>query len=77
MTCSRSRLAIVASEVIFAAGTLLAARIDVYPQSFDAGGWDLDVQFMDIMGSPYLLAHGCGIRVTDAKAVANVPESGR
>ena len=77
MTCSRSRLAIVASEVIFTAGTLLAARIDVYPQSFDAGGWKLDVQFMDVIGSPYLLAHGCGIRVTDAKAVANVPESGR
>ncbi|MBR4616903.1 MAG: FAD-dependent oxidoreductase, partial [Kiritimatiellae bacterium] len=63
--------------MIFTAGTLLAARIDVYPQSFDAGGWKLDVQFMDVIGSPYLLAHGCGIRVTDAKAVANVPESGR
>lgn len=51
-----------------------AARVDVYPQSFDAGGWVLDAQFMDVMGSPYLLAHGLGVRVTDAKArVALVP----
>ena len=24
------------------------------------GGWMLDTQFIDIMGSPYLLAHGTG-----------------
>ena len=53
-----------------------AARVEVHPQSFDAGGWKMDVQFMDVMGSPYLLAHGCGIRVTDAKAVASIPADG-
>ena len=53
-----------------------AARVDVYPQSFDAGGWSLDAQFMDIMGSPYLLAHGLGVRVTDAKAYVSFPEQG-
>ena len=56
----------------FAAALILspaiAARVDVYPQSFEAGGWSLDVQFMDIMGSPYLIAHGLGVRVIDAKA---------
>ena len=77
MTSIRSRFAIVAFLVVFAAGTLLSARIDIYPQSFDTGGWKLDVQFMDVMGSPYLLAHGCGIRVIDAKAVADIPETGR
>ena len=51
-------------------------RIDVPPQCFDAGGWKLDVQFMDVMGSPYLLAHGRGIRVMDAKAAVDVPEAG-
>ena len=51
-----------------------AARVDVYPQSFDAGGWSLDAQFMDVMGSPYLLAHGLGVRVTDAKAYVSFPE---
>lgn len=53
-----------------------AARVDVYPQSFDAGGWSLDAQFMDVMGSPYLLAHGLGVRVTDAKARVEFPEKG-
>ena len=55
---------------------LQAARVDVYPQSFDAGGWKLDVQFMDVMGSPYLLAHGAGMRVVDAMATAERPKSG-
>ena len=63
--------------MLLSAGTLSAARIDVHPQCFDAGGWKLDVQFMDVIGSPYLLAHGCGIRVTDAKAVADVTEIGK
>ena len=32
-------------------------------ESFDqAGGWVLDTQFIEIMGSPYLLAHGLGDR---------------
>ncbi len=32
----------------------------------DWGGWVNDTQFMDQMGSPYLLAHGMGKRVADA-----------
>ena len=30
------------------------------------GGWCVDQQFMDQMGSPYLLAHGMGVPVEDA-----------
>ena len=52
-------------------------RIEVYPQSFKAGGWDTDVQFMDVMGSPYLLAHGLGSPVPDAVAAVRVPSSGK
>ena len=33
----------------------------------DRGGWVNDTQFMDQMGSPYLLAHGLGRPVADAK----------
>ncbi len=33
----------------------------------DWGGWVGDTQFMDQMGSPYLLAHGLGNPVADAK----------
>ena len=32
----------------------------------DHGGWFVDQQFMDQMGSPYLLAHGLGVPVADA-----------
>ena len=53
-----------------------AARVDVHPQCFEPGGWSLDPQFMDVMGSPYLLAHGLGVRVMDATARVDVPESG-
>ena len=36
------------------------------------GGWLLDPQFADIMGSPFLLAHGLGIPVADATTTAVV-----
>ena len=52
------------------------AAVSVYPQSFEAGGWKLDCQFMDVMGSPYLLAHGLGQRVADATAVVTLPAPG-
>ena len=42
-----------------------------------SGGWQLDVQFMDVMGSPYLLAHGLGSPVPDAVATVSVPTSGK
>ena len=49
----------------------LAAHADtvlIEAESFDDwGGWVNDTQFMDQMGSPYLLAHGMGKPVVDAK----------
>lgn len=39
----------------------------VEAESFtEKGGWKVDQQFMDQMGSPYLLAHGMGVPVEDA-----------
>ena len=53
------------------------AGILVEAESFThKGGWVVDQQFMDIMGSPYLLAHGLGVPVTDASTQVTVPESG-
>ena len=53
------------------------AGILVEAESFThKGGWVVDQQFMDIMGSPYLLAHGLGVPVTDAFTQVTVPESG-
>ncbi|MBC8874192.1 MAG: FAD-dependent oxidoreductase [Planctomycetes bacterium] len=42
----------------------------------DLGGWVVDAQFMDQMGSPYLLAHGLGVAVSDATTTVNLPEAG-
>jgi hypothetical protein len=40
------------------------------------GGWDIDQQSMDQMGSPYLLAHGLGIAVDDAVTEVKFPSAG-
>ena len=40
------------------------------------GGWSLDTQFIQIMGSPYLLAHGLGRPVADAIDDRGTPGSG-
>ena len=59
------------------AGLMLAvSTVFLPPQSFEAGGWALDVQFMDVMGSPYLLAHGLGCPVADATGSVTIPEAG-
>ena len=44
-----------------------ATPVFIEAESFSQkGGWSVDQQFMDIMGSPYLLAHGMGRPVADA-----------
>jgi len=42
----------------------------------DIGGWMIDQQAMDQMGSPCLLAHGLGNPVADATAVVEFPAPG-
>jgi len=49
----------------------------VEAESFrDLGGWALDAQFMDQMGSPYLLAHGLGVPVKEASTRVDFPSRG-
>jgi hypothetical protein len=61
----------------------LAARaadnaVLVEAESFkDYGGWVCDTQFVHIMGSPYLLAHGMGRPVKDASTAVELPEAGQ
>ena len=56
-------------------GTRLPVLVEA--ESFaNLGGWVVDPQFMDIMGSPYLLAHGLGTPVTDAETMVTVPAAG-
>ncbi|MFT5151052.1 MAG: hypothetical protein ACI841_001038, partial [Planctomycetota bacterium] len=58
-------------------GTATEDLILVEAEAFDdLGGWVLDQQFMDLMGSPYLLAHGMGKPVGDATTVVEFPTSG-
>ncbi|MFH1919651.1 MAG: FAD-dependent oxidoreductase [Planctomycetota bacterium] len=40
------------------------------------GGWVVDQQSMDQMGSPYLLAHGLGVPVDDATTTVRFPAPG-
>ena len=54
-----------------------AAHLLIEAESFcQKGGWALDQQFMDEMGSPYLLAHGMGLPVADARTDILFPEAG-
>ena len=55
----------------------VAEELLIEAESFSQrGGWVLDQQFMDQMGSPYLMAHGMGIPVADATAEINIPQAG-
>ncbi|MGB2954793.1 MAG: hypothetical protein WBB64_02365, partial [Anaerolineales bacterium] len=73
----------ICAAVIFfftVAGTLSAANpktelpVLVEAEGFaDTGGWVIDPQFMDLMGSPYLLAHGLGVPVNDARTEVAIP----
>ena len=40
------------------------------------GGWKLDTAFTNIVGSPYLLAHGLGKPVADATGSVRIPAAG-
>lgn len=51
-------------------------HILIEAESFsDVGGWVVDPQFMDEMGSPFLLAHGLGQPVADATTTVTIPKS--
>ena len=66
---------------VFAVCALAAARAEtifVEAEAFaDKGGWVVDQQFMDQMGSPFLLAHGMGRPVKDAETAVAVKEGGK
>ena len=52
-------------------------QVLVEAESFkEKGGWVVDQQFMDAMGSSYLLAHGIGKPVADAKTSVAFPSTG-
>ncbi len=57
---------------------LLGESLLVEAEGFDShGGWSLDQQFMQTMGSPYLLAHGMGKPVADAVTTVSFKSTGK
>ncbi|MDX2414703.1 MAG: FAD-dependent oxidoreductase [Bacteroidales bacterium] len=53
-------------------------KLLVEAESLDSlGGWVVDPQFVEQMGSPYLLAHGMGKVVENASGRVEFPESGK
>lgn len=55
-----------------------ASNLFIEAESFTKkGGWVVDQQFMDLMGSSYLMAHGMGEPVEDAQTEVTFPEKGR
>jgi hypothetical protein len=58
--------------------TAAGEQVFVEAESFaDLGGWVVDQQAMDQMGSPYLLAHGLGVPVKDAVTSVTFPTTGQ
>lgn len=57
---------------------VIAQEVLVEAESFiDKGGWVIDPQFVEQMGSPYLMAHGMGNPVTNAVTKVNFKEEGK
>ena len=70
------QVVLVAGALAFA-GATRAATLMVETEAFkDKGGWVVDQQFMDQMGSPFLMAHGLGQPVADASTAVEIPEAG-
>jgi|SRR5690554_4146622 len=61
------------SFVIVAQSTSLFVEAESFEHK---GGWVVDQQFMDLMGSAYLMAHGMGVPVADAEKTVTFPTTG-
>lgn len=73
----KARKALLLVGVLACSSAIRAATLMVEAEAFsEKGGWVVDQQFMDQMGSPYLMAHGLGTPVADASTAVQIPESG-
>ena len=63
--------------LVLSISSISATDLLVEAESFEnKGGWVVDQQFMDLMGSPYLMAHGLGDPVVPASTTITFPEEG-
>ena len=65
---------LVMAAVAQAAGREVLVEAEAFD---DRGGWVVDQQFMDEMGSPFALAHGLGTPVKDASTAVTFPAAGK
>lgn len=73
----RRRGGVIALLLLLLSANTFAADLLVEAESFSKkGGWVVDQQFMDQMGSPYLMAHGMGKSVADATTEIRFPQIG-
>jgi hypothetical protein len=69
---------LLALSLVLAARAAAGHEVFVEAEAFtQRGGWQIDQQAMDQMGSPFLLAHGLGVPVADATTTVQVPSAGR
>lgn len=69
--------------ILISAGVMISCHSDEHDSIFieaesidNLGGWVIDQQSMTTMGSPYLLAHGMGVPVSDASTTVFSEEGG-
>lgn len=63
--------------LLFVIGRVNSAQLYVETESFEEkGGWVVDQQFMEQVGSSYLMAHGMGKPVADAGTTVQFPKKG-
>ena len=62
------------TSLLLISSSKLEIILFIEAESFsETGGWVIDQQSIDIMGSPYMLAHGLGEPVKDAVSRLNIP----
>jgi hypothetical protein len=70
---------LIITVLLLAQGALLSVANNVFLEAENfqnKGGWVVDQQFMDLMGSSYLMAHGMGVPVSDAETTVEFPSTG-
>lgn len=74
----RNRILVLAALAIAPCAARSEETLLVEAEGFrDRGGWVVDQQSMDQMGSPYLLAHGLGVPVADATTAVRLAAGGQ
>ncbi len=72
------KICALAAFTLCCATNVMSSELFVEAESFETkGGWVVDQQYMDLMGSSYLMAHGMGRPVADASTKIDVKDAGK